>query len=304
MEKVKIIAVDDEIIILSILKMLLDSSDYELTTCTSGKEALELIKKEDYDMALLDIFMPEINGHELCRKVLAIKSDLIVIFLTGATGDEVLRKSFDVGGFDYIEKPVHKLELIARITNAMRVKRAELELKRALEMLEEKNQILNKLVTIDGLTQILNHKYIIEFLLKRFEEAKRYNQTLSIIMYDIDHFKEVNDKYGHLFGDRVLMKVANLLTSNLRKIDATGRYGGEEFLVVLPNTNKEGAVYVAESLRKCIEGMSFSEEPTMRVTFSGGVSSIEGKNDFVDMLSEADNKLYAAKNNGRNRIEY
>ena len=304
MEKIRIIAVDDEIIILSIIKMLLDSNEFEITTSTSGRECLELMNHNEYDLALLDVIMPEMNGHELCRNILKQNRDIIVIFLTGATGDDILKRSFEVGGFDYIEKPVHKLELIARINNAMRVKRAELQLKRTLEILEEKNAILNKLVVIDSLTQLFNHKHIVDILAKRYDEAKRYNQPLSVIMFDIDFFKQVNDNFGHIFGDTVLMKVADVLKNSVRKVDFSGRYGGEEFLLILPNTVLESAAYVADFLRHRISELQFKEHPELKLTISAGVAFIEGKKDFIEMISHADKLLYKAKENGRNKIEF
>lgn len=304
MEKIKVIAVDDEIIILSIVRMLLDPNEFDVTTCTSGRECLELMDKNEYDLAVFDIIMPDMNGHELCKRVLQKHKDMIVIFLTGATGDDILQKSFAVGGFDYIEKPVHKLELIARIKNAVRIKKVELQLKQTLEILEEKNEILRKLVVIDGLTQLYNHKHIVEILSKRFDEARRYFQPLSIIMFDIDHFKEVNDKYGHLFGDTVLLRLANVFKTELRKVDFSGRYGGEEFLIVLPNTVLESAAYVANYLRKKANELFFEEKHDFRFTVSAGVSFIEGKNDFIEMISHADKLLYVAKEKGRNRIEF
>ncbi|MEI6054694.1 MAG: diguanylate cyclase [Lentisphaerota bacterium] len=304
MKRIKVIAVDDEIIILSIVKMLLEQDDFDVTTCTSGKECLELLEKNEYDLALLDIIMPEMNGHELCKKILQKYKDLMVIFLTGATGDDILQKSYAVGGFDYISKPVHKFEVISRINNAMRVKRAELQLKSTLEILEEKNEILKKQVILDGLTQLYNHKYIVEQFSKRFDEAIRYGQQLSIIMFDIDHFKDVNDTHGHLFGDTVLLKLSDCFKSNLRKVDFVGRYGGEEFLLILPNTPLENGAYVADFLRKKINEISFTEKPGFRFTISGGVSGIEGKKDFIEMLTSSDKLLYKAKENGRNRIEF
>lgn len=304
MERIKVIAVDDEIIILGIVKMLLEQEEFDVTTCTSGRECLELLKKNEYDLALLDIIMPEMNGHELCKIILQKYKDTIIIFMTGASSDDILQKSFAVGGFDYIAKPVHKFELISRIKNALRVKRAELQLKSTLEILEEKNEILKEQVVLDSLTQIYNHKYIVEQFSKRFDEAVRYGQQLSIIMFDIDHFKDVNDSHGHLFGDTVLLKLSDCFKSNLRKIDFVGRYGGEEFLLILPNTPIENGAYVANFLRQKVNELSFNEKPGFSFTISGGVSGIEGKKDFIEMLTNADKLLYNAKENGRNRIEF
>lgn len=304
MDKVRVIAVDDEIIILSIVKMLLEQSNFEVTTCTSGRECLELMDKNEYDMAVLDIIMPEMSGHELCKRILQKNKEMMVIFLTGATGDDILQKSFAVGGFDYIEKPVHKIELISRMNNAMRVKRAEQQLRNTLQVLEEKNEILKRLVVIDGLTQLYNHKYIVEQLSKRFDEARRYAQQLSIIMFDIDYFKNVNDSCGHLFGDTVLLRLSDCFKSNLRNVDFVGRYGGEEFLIILPNTSLESGAYVANFLREKANALYFDEKPGFKLAISGGVSAIEGKKDFIDMLSSADTLLYRAKEKGRNRIEF
>jgi len=166
--------------------------------------------------------------------------------------------------------------------------------------LEKKNDFLQQLSIKDALTGIRNRRAIMEELEARINEAQTYRTPLSIAMFDIDKFKILNDTKGHIFGDEVIKEVSNIISSTIRGLDSVGRYGGEEFLVILPNTNKPNALLVCERIRKSIEAFDFGEG--IKVTISGGIASynIEEMNEFIDI---ADKKLYEAKNSGRNRIE-
>ncbi len=169
------------------------------------------------------------------------------------------------------------------------------------EALTQKNIILEELAISDGLTNIYNHKYIKERLNQEILESQRYNNDLSIIMFDIDHFKDINDDYGHQFGDKVLKKVASIFKSELRATDIPGRYGGEEFLIILPNINTKNAFITAERIRKTIEGVNWGNEE-LKITISGGISS-QYSSGMDDLIRKADSLLYQAKKKGRNRIE-
>ncbi|MCP4179833.1 MAG: diguanylate cyclase [bacterium] len=304
MSNSKIIVVDDEILNLSIVKVLLQREDLDVSTATSGEECLELMSNKQFDVAVLDIMMPEINGFDLCKKIKELNPYVIVIFLTANIDDESIEKAFNSGGFDYIEKPLRKVELIARIHNAIRVRKAEKRLHDALKELESKNKVLEMRATIDGLTELVNHVHIKKLLDLRFEEAKRYSHPLSVLMLDLDNFKTVNDSYGHLEGDNALKIIAKRLKNSIRKIDICGRYGGEEFLIILPNTELKYAVIVAENLREVIESTKFSGHEIC-LTVSIGVASINDEMQTTNQLiRKADVLLYKAKNKGRNRIEY
>jgi len=247
--------------------------------------------------------MPDINGFDLCLKIKELNPYIVVIFLTANIDDESIEKSFSSGGFDYIEKPLRKVEVIARIKNAIRIKNVEKKLHDTLKELKYKNKMLEKSVTIDGLTGVINQMQIKKLLELRLEEAKRYSQPLSILMIDLDYFKIINDTYGHLAGDSALALIAEKLKGSIRKVDICGRYGGEEFLIILPNTEFKYAVTVAENLRKIIESTKFPNYE-LQVTVSIGVAGLDDEMSTINQLiRKADMFLYKAKHNGRNRVE-
>ncbi|HJO91863.1 MAG TPA: GGDEF domain-containing protein [Victivallales bacterium] len=167
-----------------------------------------------------------------------------------------------------------------------------------------KNKVLQKLATIDGLTELVNQVHIKKLLELRFEEAKRYLHPLSVLMLDLDYFKMVNDTFGHQTGDNVLKLIAEKLKSCVRKIDICGRYGGEEFLIILPNTGLQSAVKVAENIRKVIESTKFPEH-NIHLTVSIGAASVDDEMITAGKLIKiADLLLYKAKHNGRNKVEF
>lgn len=174
------------------------------------------------------------------------------------------------------------------------------EQKEQEQKLTQKNEFLEMQCTTDVLTGICNRRAIMEELEMRINQALIYHSPLSIVLLDIDYFKKVNDNNGHQYGDIVLKKVANSISESIREIDSVGRYGGEEFLVVLPNTEKSNAITIAERIREAVERLNFSEK--VHVTISGGIAVLSGET-IVELINKADKKLYEAKNDGRNRIK-
>jgi len=207
-------------------------------------------------------------------------------------------------GFKYKGKSVR----VAAIRDITARKQAEKELKEAKKELEKTNtalekekRLLEKMAITDGLTEIHNHRYIVQKLQEEIERAKRYDHSLTVVMFDIDYFKRVNDTYGHQVGDEVLRIVSQLMKDNLRNIDSIGRYGGEEFLIILPETTLDEGFQVAERIRSKVEHGHYGKED-LRITISGGVAEYNGESD-VALLKKADDLLYLAKENGRNRLE-
>ena len=167
------------------------------------------------------------------------------------------------------------------------------------------HETIYNMTIVDGLTQINNKRYLMETLEREIPRARRHMRPLSVVMFDIDHFKSINDNYGHLAGDYVLKELATLVKGRLRPDDVLGRYGGEEFLAALPETDLEGAASIAEDLRRRIEERRFVfEGETIAVTVSLGCGELDGKMDVTGLIKAADEKLYAAKNSGRNRVCY
>jgi len=302
--KNKILIVDDNKINLLIAEKLLLKYDYIIETALSGEEALSKLKATDFDLIIMDIMMPGMDGFETCSKIKELNPSVLIIMLTGLTDDDALRKSFASGAVDFIKKPIHKMELDVRIKNALRIRNTEKSLQEALTKLEAKNKLLEILADTDGLTNLYNHRYLINTLSHNINLVKRYSYSLSIIMFDIDHFKQVNDIHGHIMGDIILKSIADIFRKNLRNVDIVGRYGGEEFLVILPNTKIQGCIKAAELLRRQVKKIISNEHSNIPVTISGG--ACEYKDDYAlsSFLSTADKLLYKAKENGRDRIEY
>ncbi len=288
-----ILIVDDTISNLDILMELLD--EYDLIDATNGKDALEILSTEHIDLILLDIMMPEMDGYEVCSRIKSQDDtkNIPIIFITAKTDEESISKAYDVGGSDYIRKPFFPKELFARIKKELR--------------LEEVISELKYLSVIDPLTKLYNRRFFIDSSKTVLELAKRERTPLSLMMIDIDKFKNVNDTYGHQVGDEVLKLLAKIMKSRQRKSDMSCRYGGEEFVVLLPNTSIEEAESVAEELRESVEQSHFelSMKESVKFTISIGLSTVQLENEgsIEKVLKRADDALYEAKESGRNRVQ-
>ena len=214
-------------------------------------------------------------------------------FLTAKTDTASVVEGFEAGGSDYVTKPFNLREVLARTATHLKVQSL-------LQELAEKNRVLQEMVITDGLTQIYNRRHVMDRLEVEISLALRHQHPLSIIMFDVDHFKNVNDTYGHQVGDQVLTQIAQCVKANIRKTDLVGRYGGEEFLVLLPHTDNLNSREVAEHLRHEVDSLGW-EAAGLTTTISGGVASLEGQS-LKELLQEADLLLYQAKTKGRNRI--
>ncbi len=294
---IKILVVDDEKINVQILTNHLSLHNYIVDTASDGIEALEKIRNKDYDLVLLDIMMPKMSGYEVCNTLRSENSlyDLPVIMLTAKNQPQDIVVGFDMGANDYLIKPFEKSELLARVKTLVSLK---ISVRNAIDSA--------KLANTDALTGLNNRRFLFEQANKDFEFAKQNNTDFSLMMIDIDHFKKFNDTYGHDTGDEIIKIVARGILKSCRDLDTVGRYGGEEFSVLLPNTNIETASSAAEKIRAYIEQKTYHSEKygDLKCTISIGIASLNEK--FVrveDLFKDADNKLYTAKANGRNRIE-
>ena len=262
------------------------------------REIQDALDKGRVSLVLMDIQMPEKSGMEWLAEIVE-KQTAPVVMLTGAGGEEIAVQSLQEGAVGYLVKSsLSKENLVKTIDSALAKWRQIQQAKADQEKLE-------RLANLDSLTGLYNRRVILDRLNERIKYVRRYGEELSLIMLDIDHFKKVNDQYGHLIGDGVLEGIAVLVQRNIRDTDVVGRYGGEEFIIILLKTGLSSALGVAERIRKAIQGaeMKDSEGNVFSVTVSEGVSSYKPAEDERSLISRADDALYRAKENGRNRVE-
>lgn len=297
-EESLILVVDDIPKNLQVLGTFLKEKGYRVAVAKDGEKALKYIRNNQPDLILLDIMMPGMDGYEVCR---ILKDDqttreIPIIFLTALGDEEDEYYGFELGGIDYITKPYNPKILEARVKN-------HLLLKRKSEMLEE-------LVHIDGLTEIYNRRHFDDMLERGWKKAKRGTTPLSVIMLDIDFFKQYNDTYGHAAGDECLRKVAQSFSGTLqRPSDVAARYGGEEFAAILPETEKDNAVLIAEKIRSHIASLDIPHKGNKaedHVTVSIGVATFIPKENTspTSLIESADKCLYEAKEGGRNQVRW
>ncbi len=323
MKKAKILIVDDRPENLLVLESLIDDPKIELLKATSGMDALGYTLDHELALVLLDVNMPEMDGYEVAELMRGNKltRNIPIIFVTAEHKEKAhIFKGYDSGAVDYLFKPLEPAVLLGKIKiflelfyqrEALEEKSAELnrrlgELQDLQQQLEETNQQLTLLSTTDGLTGLYNRRRFDEIFLAEWKRGTRNNQPLSILLVDIDHFKNYNDRFGHLCGDATLKTVANKLKNTARKqIDTIARYGGEEFIAILPETDSDGAMKIAERMRIEIEGLAISnpiDAQKINITVSIGVATIvpSQSQKAVDLIAEADKNLYKAKAAGRN----
>lgn len=293
----KVLVIDDRVVIVELLKKMLQN-EYEVLTATSGAEGLQIVAQQHPDLVLLDIVMPEMDGFEVCQR---LKSDpateqIPVIFLTVLDTPEQEAQGLVYGAADYICKPISEAIVQLRVRN-------HLKLRYQMEMLES-------ISMTDSLTGLANRRAFDLFLTREIHTAARRKESLSLIMLDIDFFKNYNDSYGHVSGDECLMQIGRALSrSAKRTVDVVARYGGEEFALILPDTGMEGAKVVAEQVLKAIEGLNIPHQDTPIgdvVTVSLGCATVVGDESInaLEMVKQADKMLYQSKEGGRNRASF
>ncbi len=306
-ELARILIVDDHEDNVELLRARLESWGYTTETATNGREALSKVEAEPPDLILLDVMMPEIDGIEVARRIKGNDSlpFIPIIMQTALDSTENKVEGLEAGADDYITKPIDFAELKARLTSMLRIKRLQEELQERERQLLEANELLRHMSQTDGLTGLDNRRHLEDRLREMFEHAKRLNEPFSCVMCDLDRFKSVNDTYGHQAGDAVLKQFARILKREVREIDRVGRYGGEEFMLLLPGTVLDSGVTFAERVRKQVESNTFTfAETSIRRTASFGVSAWPHPriSDCDGLMRAADDALYVAKETGRNRV--
>jgi diguanylate cyclase (GGDEF)-like protein len=301
-----ILIVDDVTHNIRLLDKILDGVGYNTVFANSGKQALEIIgnKASQIDLILLDLMMPEMDGIEVCNilKSNPMYQDIPIIFITADNSAESFATAFKMGAIDYIKKPFDKAELLLRVENQLKLNKAYAGLRKSNDELLEAYALLQQLVTVDPLTGLENRRSLVEFGEVQLKLAQRYNFFFSIMMIDLDYFKKINAIYGHPLGDEILKNIAKILKDSLRNVDHLGRFGGDEFVIILPNTNLKNAVVTAEKVREAIANFKHNiEEQIIQATVSIGIASYNPLDDDVNQILErADQALYTAKSSGRN----
>jgi two-component system, cell cycle response regulator len=297
----RILVVDDNRDNVEIIATRLRFRGYTMEEAADGQQALGMVHDNPPDLILLDVMLPDIDGYEISRR---IKGDttlpfipIILVTARDTTQDKVM--GLDAGADDYLTKPINFPELEARVRSMLRIKRLQDEL-------EEKNRELERLSISDGLTGLFNHRHIHGLLNEEFDRARRTNDKLTLAMLDLDRFKAVNDTWGHQAGDRVLEQLADILRETAREIDRLGRYGGEEFMALLPETDVEDGTVFVERVRREVARHSFQigGGQAIQMTLSAGLATFP--HEWVQtpeaLVRLADEALYAAKTGGRNRV--
>lgn len=309
--KKSLLIVDDSKSIRDAVRKAMNDAGFfsEIIEAENGVKALDILLKNKVDFVISDVIMPGVDGYKLISTIKNQEKyqNLPVIMLTGQKDSVDKIKGLELGANDYLTKPFDPGELIARVKVLQRMQELQEELIQKNLMLESMNKKLEKMAITDELTGLYNRRYFFMRFEPEFERCKRFNQSLSCILIDIDHFKKINDTYGHQVGDIVLKKIAQILLDNQRTYDIFARIGGEEFIGSLCNINSKDSHNLAERLRKKIEAFNFSEEDnkTLHATISIGIGiyphpdiTIAGVDDIIKI---ADDALYKAKNSGRNR---
>ena len=299
----KILVIDDDPSQRMFAEHALQEEGYEIHMAPDANDFFERLEQSEPDLVLLDLSLPGISGYEILKSIRKqSRYDTIPIVLFSADADTDAKiKGLDLGAVDYLVKPIHHQELAARVRALIRQK------KRQDELLAEYKR-LSELSLTDPLTGAYNRRALASIMRSRLSEAHRHQVPFSCIMFDLDHFKDVNDTHGHDTGDLVLREIAGLTIALYREEDALIRYGGEEFLAVLQHTSREGARTFAERLRSEVASRVFNEgQHPLHVTLSVGVASYPDDGTFESaesMITLADQRLYAAKRAGRNRVTF
>ena len=292
-----ILVADDSMVVRAVLRRQLETDGHTVVEAVNGEEAIDACREYHPDVILLDVEMPVLDGHATLARLKADPQlkDIPVVFLTGRVDTADVVNGLRLGAHDYLRKPFETNELMARVSAALRTKWLQDELR-------ARNAELDRVSRIDMLTNIYNRRHLDEHLRAVISAARRHDRTVGVLIVDIDHFKNVNDEHGHLAGDAVLREVAARLQQAMRTEDALGRWGGEEFLAVLTDTPPEGVRVMAERLRQVVAAAPFTLDDGSQIRVTVSVGHTNGREDAEVLVHRADDALYVAKAEGRNRV--
>ena len=293
---IQVLIVDDEVDVRNSMNTYINHAGFSTELAASAEEGLDQLKDRKFDVVITDIMLPGVSGLEL-TKIIKNKYDSDVIVMTGYSDDYSYEEAITVGASDFVIKPVRLEELVLRLRRVLRERELTKERIRMMEKLQQ-------LAITDGLTRLYNSRSFYSQLELEIDRSNRYNHPLALLLLDIDHFKDYNDSFGHLEGEKVLVHFSQVIKTCLRANDSASRYGGEEFTVILPETSAEEAKTVAQRIRASLEEVTFRPQKDARVskTISIGVTEYHTKEELTSFIKRADEAMYLSKQNGRNRV--
>ncbi len=293
---IHILIVDDDKNVRNTMNEYVIAAGYSSRAVSCAEEALDLLESNTFQVVITDIILPAMGGLEL-TKTIKKDNDSDVIVMTGYSDDYSYEEAINIGASDFVIKPVRLEELMLRLRRVLKERQLTKERTRMMEKLQ-------RLAITDGLTKLYNSRSFYSQLELEVDRFNRYGHPLALLLLDIDYFKKYNDAYGHLEGDKVLVRFSQIIKSCLRANDSAYRYGGEEFTVILPETGAEEALTVAQRIRANLEEEVFSPENggNVTVTISIGVTEYHAKEELATFIQRADKAMYHSKQNGRNRV--
>mgnify|MGYP000925845942 CR=1 FL=1 len=318
-QRMSILIVDDNNQNLQVLAGILEGCGYDTGYAMSGMQAIKYVELEKPDLILLDVMMPEMDGYETCVRLKANPdyADIPIIFLTARIDISDIVKGFEAGGQDYITKPFNTAELKSRVKTHLDLKktrdellRSIAELRTAKDMIEQQNAKLNAMMAsldkqsrTDSLTGLCNRRCMMDRLMREEKKENGQDPVFTLVMGDIDYFKSVNDTYGHLAGDQVLVAIAEIMQSIVHSGDLVCRWGGEEFLLLFAGESAPQAAGLTEQIRDEVERKVFStHHAAFHLTMTFGITAYQAGDTLDILINRADQALYEGKNAGRNRL--
>jgi diguanylate cyclase (GGDEF)-like protein len=293
-----VLIVDDDSNVRIPIQEFLEQSGFMVSSAGTAEKAMELIAGDGVHVVITDIQLPGMNGLELTDAVKKQNGDIDVIVITGFSTDYSYEEAVEKGASDFIFKPVRFRELLLRLKRVFKER----------DLSEERDRMVSELKNLaitDGLTNLYNSRQFYNQLELEMDRSSRYHHPLSLMLFDIDHFKEYNDTYGHLEGDKVLVRIGQTVKSLLRTMDTAYRYGGEEFTVILPETSGEEAMTVGERIRNHVALEKFIQDSSIiTVTISVGIAQYDYREDAPEFVRRADQAMYKSKGDGRNRVSF
>ena len=294
--KVQILIVDDDLTVRNTMNEYIIAAGYQSDAVSCAEEALEMLQNKSFHVVITDIILPVMGGLEL-TKTIKKDQDSDVIVMTGYSDDYSYEEAINIGASDFVIKPVRLEELLLRLKRVLKERNLTNERIRMMEKLQ-------KLAVTDGLTKLYNSRSFYSQLETEVDRFNRYKHPLALLLLDLDHFKDYNDTYGHLEGDKVLVRFSQIIKTCLRANDTAYRYGGEEFTVILPETGGDEAGLVAQRIRAALETERFSpiNGKEVKITISIGVTEYQTKEELSTFIQRADRAMYRSKQKGRNLV--